>query len=99
MLQDSKDLLYLAISLAVILVAGGLTYLLIKAGKTVGQAEETVKDVNRKLAKFDTAVDEAAPAVAELAHTVRLVNQKITNLGGMVRNVSRFINVMRNKEE
>ena len=70
-----------------------------KAGKTIGQAEETINDVNRKLAKFDTAVDEAAPAVAEIAHTVRQVNQKITHLGTMFQGVSRFINVMRKKED
>jgi len=91
MLDTSKDLLYIAIAIGVISISAGLTYVLIRVGKLVLDTQSTVKDVNRKLAKFDEAVDQAAPALGEMAESMREINKNLIRPMGQAGNFIRKI--------
>lgn len=77
MLETSKDILFIAISIAVLAVSGYLSYLLYSVTKLTQESKKTVEDVNKKLEKVNPVIDSAAETIQSLTETIQAINDGI----------------------
>lgn len=103
MFQESVDLWYGALAIAVVLVAGFLAYLLWALAKLVLEGKRTVEDVNKKLEKIDPVVNESTTTLTDLLKTLRMINDNVlkpvANFSQVIGNVRRAVEVFRGKKE
>ena len=77
MFDTSIDLLWGGLALAIVVLAGFLSYLLYSVTKVVQESRKTVEDVNKKLAKIDPIVDSTSTTVSSLMQTIDGINNGI----------------------
>lgn len=91
MVSTSKDLLEIAIAIAVLVVGGYLSYLLFHLANLAKESKKSVERVNTELDRVDALMDEIVPTVQGINNTVRRVHESlITPLDSLMGIFKRF---------
>lgn len=102
MLETSKDLLFIAIAIAVLALGGYLSYLFYSLAKLVQESKRTVEDVNKKLEKIDPLVDNTTETVNSLMSTVQAIDngilKPIASLSDVIKNIRSAAAIMKGKK-
>jgi uncharacterized protein YoxC len=96
MLETSKDILYIAISVAVLAVSGYLSYLLYSVTKLIQESKKTVEDVNKKLEKVNPVLDSATNTVKSLSETIQAINDGILKPIASISEVIKKVKTIQN---
>lgn len=103
MLETSKDLLFIAISVAVLALSGYLCYLIYSLTKLTQESKKTVEDVNKKLEKVNPVIDSTTETVKSLTETIQAINdgilKPIASLSELVKKIRTIQSVFSNKEK
>lgn len=77
MVSTSKDLLEIAIAIAVLVVGGYLSYLFYHLANLAKESKKSVERVNGELDRVDALMDEIVPTVQGINNTVRHVHESL----------------------
>jgi len=96
MFNESIDLLWLAIALAVLVVSGFTAYLIFHLAHLVRESKRTVEDVNGKMKRVDPALDALTSTAQELSKSVESLRtnviEPIAGIGGFLKGILNFKN-------
>lgn len=102
MLQESSDILYIAISIAVLTVSGFFSYLLYSLSKLTQESKKTVEDVNKKLDKINPVVDSATKTAESLTETIQTINngvlKPIASLSDLIKKFRTISKIFKGEE-
>ena len=101
MLETSKDILFIAISIAVLAISGYFSYLLYSLTKLTQESKKTVEDVNKKLEKVNPVLDSATNTIKSLSETIQAINdgilKPIASLSEVIKKVRTVQNIFNKK--
>lgn len=93
MLETSRDILNIAIALAVVVVGGYLSYMFYHLARLAKESQQSVERVNAQLDKVDALVDEVIPTVQSINGTVRKIHESLVSpLNSLLGLFKRFTN-------
>lgn len=94
MFSTSRDILNLGIAIAVVVVAGYLSYLFYHLANLAKESKKSVERVNTQLDRVDGLINEIIPTVQGINSTVRKIHESlvspINSLLGIVKRITKF---------